>query len=303
MASSFFQGGVAMEKDIKLFIEYLNVELGLALNTKEAYESDLRLFAQQVKKNIKNITRQDIIAYMSFLKKEHYAPASMARKLAALKSFFRFMTAEGYLKIDPAEVIEAGTKGTILPSVLNCQEVDLLLEAPDLSTNEGYRDRTMLEVLYATGMRVSELVNMPVSGVNLPMKYLITFGKGAKERIIPLGHYAIEYLERYLEVVRPQLLHNNSKEKCLFLTMHGSGMTRQRFWQIIKQYGHEAGIRKELKPHILRHSFATHLLDNGADLRTVQELLGHADISTTQIYTHLTNKRLKAIYEKAHPRA
>ena len=146
-------------------------------------------------------------------------------------------------------------------------------------------------------------MGMPVSAVNLQMKYVIAFGKGSKERIIPLGHYAIEYLEKYLKVVRPQLLSEDSREKCLFLTMHGSGMTRQRFWQIIKGYGHVAGIRQELTPHILRHSFATHLLDNGADLRTVQELLGHADISTTQIYTHLTNKRLKIIYEKAHPRA
>ena len=292
-----------MEADIKLFLEYLTVELGLAQNTKDAYERDLRLFSAKVLKNTAKITRQDVIAYMSFLKKNCYAPSSMARKLAALKSFFRFMTAEGYLEVDPAEIIEAGNKGTILPSVLNCREVELLLEAPDLSTNEGYRDRTMLEVLYATGMRVSELVNMPVSALNLQMKYLIAFGKGSKERIIPLGHYAVEYLEKYLNVVRPQLLHKDSREKCLFLTIHGSGMTRQRMWQIIKQYGHEAGINKELKPHILRHSFATHLLDNGADLRTVQELLGHADIATTQIYTHLTNKRLKAIYEKAHPRA
>ena len=292
-----------MEEDIKLFLEYLTVELGLAQNTKDAYERDLKLFATKVKKSIKNITRQDVIAYMYFLKKERYAPSSMARKLAALKSFFRFMTAEGYLEIDPAEVIEAGNKGTILPRVLNRQDVLKLLETPDEATDEGFRDRTMLEVLYATGMRVSELINMPVAGVNLQMKYVIAFGKGSKERIIPLGHYAVEYLEKYLNVVRPRLLHEGSKEKCLFLTIHGSGMTRQRFWQIIKGYGHMAGIRKELTPHILRHSFATHLLDNGADLRTVQELLGHADISTTQIYTHLTNKRLKTIYEKAHPRA
>jgi integrase/recombinase XerD len=292
-----------METDIKLFLEYLTVELGLAQNTKDAYERDLKLFATKVKKSIKDITRQDVIAYMCFLKKERYAPSSMARKLAALKSFFRFMTAEGYLEIDPAEVIEAGNKGTILPRVLNHQDVEKLLEAPNVATNEGFRDRTMLEVLYATGMRVSELINMPVSAVNLQMKYVIAFGKGSKERIIPLGHYAIEYLEKYLKVVRPQLLPEDSREKCLFLTMHGSGMTRQRFWQIIKGYGHIAGIRQELTPHILRHSFATHLLDNGADLRTVQELLGHADISTTQIYTHLTNKRLKIIYEKAHPRA
>ena len=160
-----------MEEDIKLFLEYLTVELGLAQNTKDAYERDLKLFATKVKKSIKTITRQDVIAYMYFLKKERYAPSSIARKLAALKTFFRFMTAEGYLEIDPAEVIEAGNKGTILPRVLNRQDVLKLLETPDEATDEGFRDRTMLEVLYATGMRVSELINMPVSGVNLQMKY------------------------------------------------------------------------------------------------------------------------------------
>ena len=214
---SLFSGGVVkriinmdimtMEEDIKLFLEYLTVELGLAQNTKDAYERDLKLFATKVKKSIKTITRQDVIAYMYFLKKERYAPSSMARKLAALKSFFRFMTAEGYLEIDPAEVIEAGNKGTILPRVLNRQDVLKLLETPDEATDEGFRDRTMLEVLYATGMRVSELINMPVAGVNLQMKYVIAFGKGSKERIIPLGHYAVEYLEKYLNVVRPRLLH------------------------------------------------------------------------------------------------
>ena len=295
---------IYLEEDIRLFLEYLTVELGLAQNTRDSYERDLRLFVKQVKKPLSNITRQDLIAYMQFLKKERYAPASMARKLAAIKSFFRFMTAEGYLTVDPAEVIEAGNKGVLLPKVLTRQEVDKLLATPDESTHEGYRDRTMLELMYATGMRVSEVINLPVSSVNLQMKYVIAFGKGSKERIIPIGKYAVKYLEKYLNVVRPLLLHeNNPNEKMLFLGMGGKQLTRQRIWQIIKDYGHKAGIRKELTPHILRHSFATHLLDNGADLRTVQELLGHADISTTQIYTHLTNSRLKAIYEKAHPRA
>ena len=162
----------------------------------------------------------------------------------------------------------------------------------------------MLEVLYATGMRVSELLGLPVSGVNLQMKYIIAFGKGSKERLIPIGGIAVEYLDKYLNVVRPKLLHTkNPNIKNLFLSMSGNEMTRQRFWQIIRGYGHQAGLNKELTPHMLRHSFATHLLDNGADLRSVQELLGHSDISTTQIYTHLTNKRLRDIYEKAHPRA
>ena len=188
--------------------------------------------------------------------------------------------------------------------MLTIGEVEKLLAAPELSNAEGFRDRTMLEMLYATGMRVSELISLKVTDINLNMKYVLAFGKGSKERLIPLGSVAAGYLEKYLASVRPYLLHDGNKiEKSLFLTVYGNGMTRQRFWQIIKDYGSRAGIRKNLSPHTLRHSFATHLLDNGADLRSVQELLGHSDISTTQIYTHLTNNRLRKIYEKAHPRA
>ena len=293
----------AMEKDIRLFLEYLTVELGLSINTRQAYVRDLELFAKWVKKATTKVMRTDVIDYISFLKKERYAPASLARKLAALKAFFRFMTNEGYVKIDPAEGVEAGNKARMLPKVLNISEVDKLLAAPDINTEEGFRDRTMLEVLYATGMRVSELINLQLKNVNLSMKYVIAFGKGSKERIIPLGHYAVNYVEKYLNVVRPKLVKEKIKDDRLFLTVRGRAMTRQRFWQIIKEYGEKAGIKKALTPHILRHSFATHLLNNGADLRTVQELLGHADISTTQIYTHLTNSRLKAVYEKSHPRA
>lgn len=297
-----------MNDKLNLFFEYLTVELGLASNTRLAYERDLRLFKEALglKDNdaLATVSREQVIRYMTGLKNKGLAAATIARKLAAIKSFYRFMAAEGYLEIDPAEVVEAGTKGIKLPKVLNQEEVLKLLEQPDLRTDEGYRDRTMLEVLYATGMRVSELLGLPVSGVNLQMKYIITFGKGSKERLIPIGGIAVEYLDKYLNVVRPKLLHTkNPNVKNLFLSMSGNEMTRQRFWQIIRGYGHQAGLNKELTPHMLRHSFATHLLDNGADLRSVQELLGHSDISTTQIYTHLTNKRLRDIYEKAHPRA
>ena len=297
-----------MNDKLNLFFEYLTVELGLASNTRLAYERDLRLFKEALglKDNdaLATVSREQVIRYMTGLKNKGLAAATIARKLAAIKSFYRFMTAEGYLEIDPAEVVEAGTKGIKLPKVLNQEEVLKLLEQPDLRTDEGYRDRTMLEVLYATGMRVSELLGLPVSGVNLQMKYIIAFGKGSKERLIPIGSIAVEYLDKYLNVVRPKLLHTkNPNVKNLFLSMSGNEMTRQRFWQIIRGYGHQAGLNKELTPHMLRDSFATHLLDNGADLRSVQELLGHSDISTTQIYTHLTNKRLRDIYEKAHPRA
>lgn len=292
---------------MQLFLEYLTVELGLSANTRQAYERDLRLFCKTLGfKNsdaLVNVSREQITGYMTQLKEKGLAAATIARKLAAIKAFYRFMTAEGYMDANPAEVVEAGTKGIKLPRVLSEDEVVRLLNQPDITTAEGFRDRTMLEVLYATGMRVSELINLTLERVDLNMKYIIAFGKGSKERIVPLGSVAAEFLQQYLEKVRPKLTHEDRKTNIVFLAFGGHELTRQRFWQIIRAYGRKANINKALTPHILRHSFATHLLDNGADLRSVQELLGHSDISTTQIYTHLTNKRLRDIYAKAHPRA
>lgn len=288
-------------------MEYLTVELGLSANTRQAYERDLRLFCKTLGfKNsdaLVNVSREQITGYMTQLKEKGLAAATIARKLAAIKAFYRFMTAEGYMDANPAEVVEAGTKGIKLPRVLSENEVVRLLNQPDITTAEGFRDRTMLEVLYATGMRVSELINLTLDRVDLNMKYIIAFGKGSKERIVPLGSVAAEFLQQYLEKVRPKLTHAGRNTNIVFLAFGGHELTRQRFWQIIRAYGRKANINKALTPHILRHSFATHLLDNGADLRSVQELLGHSDISTTQIYTHLTNKRLRDIYAKAHPRA
>ena len=292
---------------MQLFLEYLTVELGLSANTRQAYERDLRLFCKTLGfKNsdaLVNVSRERITGYMTQLKEKGLAAATIARKLAAIKAFYRFMTAEGYMDANPAEVVEAGTKGIKLPRVLSEDEVVRLLNQPDITTAEGFRDRTMLEVLYATGMRVSELINLTLERVDLNMKYIIAFGKGSKERIVPLGSVAAEFLQHYLEKVRPKLTHAGRNTNIVFLAFGGHELTRQRFWQIIRTYGRKANINKALTPHILRHSFATHLLDNGADLRSVQELLGHSDISTTQIYTHLTNKRLRDIYAKAHPRA
>ncbi len=292
---------------MQLFLEYLTVELGLSANTRQAYERDLRLFCKTLGfKNsdaLVNVSREQITGYMTQLKEKGLAAATIARKLAAIKAFYRFMTAEGYMDANPAEVVEAGTKGIKLPRVLSEDEVVRLLNQPDIKTAEGFRDRTMLEVLYATGMRVSELINLTLDRVDLNMKYIIAFGKGSKERIVPLGSVAAEFLQQYLEKVRPKLTHEDRNTNIVFLAFGGHELTRQRFWQIIRAYGRKANINKALTPHILRHSFATHLLDNGADLRSVQELLGHSDISTTQIYTHLTNKRLRDIYAKAHPRA
>lgn len=292
---------------MQLFLEYLTVELGLSANTRQAYERDLRLFCKTLGfKNsdaLVNVSREQITGYMTQLKEKGLAAATIARKLAAIKAFYRFMTAEGYMDANPAEVVEAGTKGIKLPRVLSEDEVVRLLNQPDITTAEGFRDRTMLEVLYATGMRVSELINITLERVDLNMKYIIAFGKGSKERIVPLGSVAAEFLQQYFEKVRPKLTHEDRNTNIVFLAFGGHELTRQRFWQIIRAYGRKANINKALTPHILRHSFATHLLDNGADLRSVQELLGHSDISTTQIYTHLTNKRLRDIYAKAHPRA
>lgn len=291
---------------LSLFMEYLQVELGLAENTRLSYQRDLRIFCKALKipeDKLVQVQRIQIINYITGLKLQGRTAATIARKLAAIKAFYRFMITENYLQSDPAEAVEAGTKGVHLPKVLTEPEIQALLETPDISTAEGLRDRTMLEMLYATGMRVSELVTVKAASVNLDMRYVIAFGKGSKERIVPLGSVAITYLRKYLAEGRNHFLKENEKDpETLFLGLGGQGLTRQRVWEIIKQYGRQAGITKMISPHVLRHSFATHLLDNGADLRSVQEMLGHADISTTQIYTHLTNKRLRSVYEKAHPR-
>lgn len=302
----FFFFGADMFNYLELFIEYLTVELGLSENTKAAYIRDIRLlqkfFALKDEEQLINLKRTDLLKYLQQLKDTGKSSATIARKLASIKAFYKFLAAERYIKNNPAEVIEAANKGLHLPKVLSVHEVERLLDEPNLGTLEGFRDKTMLEVLYATGMRVSELINVPIGSVNLQMKYIIAFGKGSKERIIPLGSIAVKYLDKYISTVRPQLVKGSDTE-VLFVNLWGRPMTRQRFWEIIKAYGKSAGIDKKITPHMLRHSFATHLLDNGTDLRVVQELLGHADISTTQIYTHLTNKRLRAVYDKAHPRA
>ena len=293
---------------LALFQEYLTVELGLAKNTQLAYMRDLRLLMKSLQlkadEEMLQVSRQQLIAYLVRLKQEGRAASTVARKLASIKAFYRFLTAERYIRRNPAEVLEAASRGLHLPKVLSVQEVERLLDEPNLGTLDGYRDKTMLELLYATGMRVSELVNVPVKNVDMKMQYVIVMGKGSKERMLPLGRTALHYLEHYLSVVRPQLLHGKPEAAVeLFVTGWGGPMTRERFYEIIVAYGKSAGISKRVTPHMLRHSFATHLLNNGTDLRIVQELLGHADISTTQIYTHLDVERLREVYDKTHPRA
>ena len=293
---------------LALFQEYLTVELGLAKNTQLAYMRDLRLLMKSLQlkadEELLQVSRQQLIAYLVRLKQEGRASSTVARKLASIKAFYRLLTANLYIRRNPAEVLEAASRGLHLPKVLSVQEVERLLDEPNLGTLDGYRDKTMLELLYATGMRVSELVNVPVKNVDMKMQYVIVMGKGSKERMLPLGRTALHYLEHYLSVVRPQLLHGKPDAAAeLFVTGWGGPMTRERFYEIIVAYGKSAGISKRVTPHMLRHSFATHLLNNGTDLRIVQELLGHADISTTQIYTHLDVERLREVYDKTHPRA
>ena len=293
---------------LALFEEYLTVELGLSVNTRLAYLRDLRLlqkdFGLQEQEALLSVTRQQLLAYLVQLRQAGRSASTIARKLASIKAFYRFLTAERYIRRNPAEVLEAANKGLQLPKVLSIKEVEALLDAPNLGTFDGYRDKTMLEVLYATGMRVSELVHVPLKNVDLKMQYIIVMGKGSKERMLPLGSVAIRYLQHYIDVVRPQLLHGKPEAAAeLFVTGWGKAMTRERFYEIIVAYGKSAGISKVVTPHMLRHSFATHLLNNGTDLRVVQELLGHANISTTQIYTHLDIARLREVYDKTHPRA
>lgn len=293
---------------LALFQEYLTVELGLAANTQQAYLRDLRLLQKALglksEEELLQVSRRQLLAYLVQQRQSGKAVSTVARKLASIKAFYRFLTEERYIRRNPAEVLEAANKGLHLPKVLSIDEVDRLLDEPNLGTFEGYRDKTMLELLYATGMRVSELVSLPLKNLDLKMQYIIVMGKGSKERMLPLGSTALKYLKHYLEMIRPQLLHGNKDKAAeLFVTGWGGPMTRERFYEIIVAYGKSAGLTKKVTPHMLRHSFATHLLNNGTDLRVVQELLGHSDISTTQIYTHLDLKRLREVYNKAHPRS
>ena len=285
------------------FINYLRLERGLADNTIQAYSRDLIKFTQFLEKSDLNplqISRDQISEYAGTLRKGLSA-RSVARNISATKMFFRFLTSEGYIKENPARLLETPRLSRRLPDVLSMAEVERLLARPDPSTPLGKRDCAMLELLYATGLRVSELVGLKVLSINLESGHVRTFGKGSKERLVPMGGKAIQAVREYVSNGRFQLL-KGANLPYLFLNFRGCPLTRQGFWKIIKKYGKEAGIQKEITPHSIRHSFASHLLEAGADLRSVQVMLGHEDISTTQIYTHVTRKRLKELHTKCHPR-
>ena len=296
-----------MEELVADFLNFLTVEKGLASNTIQSYRRDLKKYGQFLDKGslgpMRGATRATILSYLLFMERDGKATSTIARRLAALKSFYQFLTVEQIIAKDPTENLESPKQDKKLPQILTIDEVERLLRQTDASTAPGTRDRAMMETLYATGIRVTELVSLKLSDINLDNGYLRCFGKGSKERIVPLGSMAQRHVAEYLDGARKELVGGREDTGALFVNHHGRAMTRQGFWKIVKRYATEANIGKRITPHTLRHSFATHLLQNGADLRSVQEMLGHADISTTQIYTRLTKGRLKEVYTKSHPRA
>lgn len=297
-----------MLSELRTFMHYLSVERGLSKNTLEAYERDLTAFVRELKERgvhtAEATDKNDILYYLARLKQEGKAASTVARTIVSIRAFYQFLARERLIAADPSLHVDSPKLDKKLPKVLNQQEVELLLESPKASTPGGSRDKAMLELLYATGIRVSELIALDVGSINLGMGFVRCVGKGSKERIIPLGRIASQSIDRYVQGMRARLLKPaGPAEPALFVNRNGQRLTRQGFWKIIKQYAREAGIYKDITPHTLRHSFATHLLENGADLRSVQEMLGHADIATTQIYTHVTKSRMKEVYDRTHPRA
>jgi len=294
-----------LDVSLDLFLNYLVVERGLAKNTLDAYGRDLAryvAFLEQNRSELSTVTAADILRFLADLKQQGLSARSRARALVALRMFHKFLHGEGVCQGNPADRIEAPRSLKSLPDTLSPLEVERLLEAPQGEESLDYRDRAMLETLYATGLRVSELIGLKLSDVQLDVGYLVAFGKRSKQRIVPMGEAAQQAMRDYLTLARTFLEHDTGSRH-IFLNRFGQGLTRQGFWKIIKRRAQQAGIGKNITPHTLRHSFATHLLDNGADLRSVQMMLGHADISTTQIYTHVTRERLKKIHHLHHPRS
>lgn len=295
-----------MDQLLDAFLNYLLVERGLSLNTLDSYSRDMhKYYAFLSAKGIKDMSETSdvtISLFLSSLKKASLSHRTIARNLSCIKMFYKYLADNNRLSSNPAINLETPKGAVTLPHVLSIDEVDLLLQKPDRKTNGGLRDAALLELLYATGLRVSELVHLRLNDLNLEAGYLIAFGKGSKERLVPIGEVAQNVISEYLQRARPRLLGKNHSYY-IFSARKGKPLTRQGFWKIIKKYSHAAGIIKNITPHTLRHSFASHLLERGADLRSVQMMLGHADISTTQIYTHVTSERLKKIHTQFHPRA
>lgn len=294
-----------MKELIESFLDYLSVERGLSKNTIISYRKDLNSYLGFIEAShidaLSKITRNDITNFMLSQKDKKISTNSIARNLAAIRMFHKFLARERILKSDPSNLIDSPRLWKRIPQTLSLNEVEALISQPNVRENQGVRDKAILETLYATGMRVSEAVDLKINDVNLDVGFLRCIGKGNKERVVPIGKKAISSIKRYIEVSRPHF-QKNKEVNSLFLNRFGKKISRQSVWKILKKYAKQARIKKPIKPHILRHSFATHLLERGADLRSVQEMLGHANISTTQIYTHINKDRLKTVHRMFHPR-
>ena len=290
-----------IDKTAEEFLKYIKAELGLSRNTASSYDEDLKNFFGYLKRNnISSPRRQDITAYLLELKRQGFSPSTISRRLSAVKGYFRYMLNEGLIKANPTAGMKSPRKWAEIPGALSSADVNSLLSAPDTKKKAGMRDAAILELLYATGMRISEVCGLKTADVNFDAGFLRCMGKGSKERIIPVGGKALESIKLYMEKARAHYARGGARE--LFITRLGGKFTRQGLWKIVKKHALKAGIRENMTPHMLRHSFATHLLERGADLRSVQEMLGHSSISTTQIYTHVNGARLKKIHSRFHPR-
>ena len=293
---------------IEDYIHFIRVERQLSANTLASYRRDLEAYAthlqeEQQLKDFNEVTRENILLHLENLRSAGKTARTVARHISSIRSFHQFLLREKVTTTDPTVHLEMPQLEQKLPKVLSVEEVDALIAAPDCTKPQGIRDVAILELLYASGMRISELTGLNLEDIHLTMGFVRVFGKGGKERIVPLGRGALNALGKYLERARYELQGSYPKTEALFINRRGKRLTRQGCWKLIKQHAQQANIQKELTPHVLRHSFATHLIENGADLRAVQEMLGHADISTTQIYTHVSKSRLSEVYKQFHPRA
>jgi integrase/recombinase XerD len=292
------------ESVLQVFLDFLSVEKGLSVNTVLSYSRDVQKlfrFFRKEKIHWLKAGEEDLIRFIHHQSRAGLSPRSMARVISSLKSFYRFLVLDGILKKNPAVDLSSPKTWLALPKFLTVKEVESLLSQPDEENVRGVRDKAMLELLYATGLRASELVSLKIKDLNLEDGFILCLGKGGKERLVPIGESAVRAVRKYLDNARPNLLKQSSE--FLFVTQRGGAFTRQGFWKLLKGYARKAGLDLKISPHILRHSFATHLLERGADLRSVQLMLGHSQITTTQIYTHVSRKRLRRVYDKFHPRA
>ena len=294
-----------MNTYVKEYTSFMTDIRHKSLNTVESYKRDVTQYISYLDgtgvTDISSTTKTTVLSYLLYLQKEGRASSTVSRTLASLRSYYLFMMQNGVVKSNPTSNLEAPHVEKKIPKILSGEEVELLLEQPKNCDNKGIRDKAMLELLYATGIRVSELINLDVSDVNVPMSFVRCKG-GKKERIIPMGHQAKDALENYINNVRKYMV-KDENETALFVNCSGARLSRQGFWKLIKYYQHIAGIETDITPHTLRHSFAAHLLENGADLHSIQEMMGHADISSTQVYSRMMNSKIKDVYAKARPRA